>query len=237
MLPRIAPHERFANLLSMRPTVRELELSQALAERCATGAEIEAAATSVAAEISRLGVGPLADRRGPWCTDAFGMHQRIAERLAQLPDVKGRWRTLEPVDEERPPSAEELLIARQFELGVAWIATHLRELLSVAVSGAILLALATAVYPFPASRLLQLAVWVIVAAAALTTVWIVYAFERTDVAVWMADAPADQVVNWKLAGRVAMLCVVPVLAVIAIQFPDSAAWLARLFDPFVALAR
>jgi len=237
MLPRIAPHERFANLLSMRPTVRELELSQALAARCATGAEIEAAAASVAAEISRLGVGPLADRRGPWCTEAFGIHQRIAERLAQRPDVKDRWRTLEPIDEERPPSAEELLIARQFELGVAWIVTHLRELLSVTVSGAILLAMATAVYPFPAPRLLQLAVWVIVAVAALTTVWIVYAFERTEVAVWMADAPPDQVVNWKLAGRVAMLCIVPVLAVIAIQFPDSAAWLARLFDPFVALAR
>jgi hypothetical protein len=169
--------------------------------------------------------------------DSLHIECEHAEQLAASPELHERWRTLDPLVEERAPSAEELFIARQFELGVAWMVTHLRELLSVTISGALLLALASSVYPFPATRTLLLAVWGLLVAAALTAVWVVYSFERTEVAAWRAGAAPGRVVDWKLAARVVMLCVVPLVAVIAIQFPDSASWLARLFDPFVAIAK
>jgi sugar phosphate permease len=62
-------------------------------------------------------------------------------------------------------------------------------------------------------------------------------FERTEVAAWMSGAEPGRIVDWKLVAHVIGLCVIPVVAVIAVQFPDAASWLARFLDPFLATVK
>jgi len=235
-LPRLALPGRFGNLLSMRPTVRELEVSEAILARCArtpSGSDRRRLAL-VEAEIRQLAIGPVGDRRQPWRTGAFGIHQRIAEDLAAGLAAGDRWSATRLLDEAAAPSAEEMFVARQLTLGVAWAVAHIRELLSATVAGAVLTAMAVGVYPFPATRVLMVAVWVLLLAAAVTAIWIVYSFERTEVAAWMAGAPPGQVIDWRLAANVLGVSVLPILLVVAVQFPDAASWLARVLDPFLA---
>ena len=43
-------------------------------------------------------------------------------------------------------------------------------------------------------------VWALLVVAGLTTTWVVFSFERTEVAAWMAGAEPGHIVDWKLAG-------------------------------------
>jgi len=42
------------------------------------------------------------------------------------------------------------------------------------------------------------------------------------------------VIDWRLAANVLGVSVLPILLVVAVQFPDAASWLARVLDPFLA---
>jgi hypothetical protein len=234
-LGKEVPPQRFANLLSMNPTLRELEISEELLARTTLPGppwDIACRGECIASGIGRLGVGLLRERTAPWLVPAFEEHQRIAEALARRRCVV--WQG-DP--RPRESSGDDVFIARQLTMLVAWVVAHLRELLLASLAGAILIGLACAAYPFPSGRAMVLLVWGLLLTASGTTIWIVFAFERTEVAAWMAGAEAGRIFDWHLIARVAILAVIPVAAIIAFQFPDAAEWLGRTIDPILSVAR
>ncbi len=238
-LSRLTPQGRFANLLSMRPTVRELEISENILARRAQpdSPQDRLRKEHIKCELDKMSGGLLGGRRDVWANRVFREHHCIATDLAASSAVQGRWSTPRGFDEPGAPSAEELFIARQLTLCIAWVAAHIRELLFFLVAGTILIAVASGIYPFPATRVLMLADLVLLFGAAFTSTWIVYSFQQTEVAAWMAGARPGHVIDWRLAANVLTLCVIPIIAAVAIQFPDVATWIAHLLEPLLATVK
>ena len=226
-LPRHVLKSRFTH----EPTAYELEGSMELLSRCDLGRWGPSGCDAGdVVEVEEIGA---AHGKSVWATARFKRYQEIAAELASDEEIQARWRAPGTTTEEKRPQPSELFIARQFTLTVTWVVAHIRLELVYLTVGSLGILLAAGSYAFPSARLLTLMVWIVVIASAATATWLVLDFNRTEVAGWMVGARAGKVVDWKLAGHLVTVGLVPLLALLAFQFPTLGHWLSTSLGPVI----
>ena len=143
----------------------------------------------------------------------------------------------------REPSAPAAVAAGDFlaahvAFAVSWVIAHIRLLLfSGAVASLTLLAAATG-YPFEPRRLFASALWVILLGTAATAMRIFFQVERNALVSWFTRTdPGSLSLQSGFVLQMIGVVGLPLLALIAVEFPEVAQFFAGWLDPVARAVR
>lgn len=133
----------------------------------------------------------------------------------------------------RLPAVREFLAVR-VAVYLRYVFAHLRNCLMGTMGAGLLLLLAVSSYKFEPKQFLSFVVWASLAIAALLTLWIFLQMDRNPTLSRIGGTTAGQVtLDRTLVANVFLYGAVPVLGVIATQFPEVGKILGQIVDPLL----
>jgi hypothetical protein len=133
----------------------------------------------------------------------------------------------------RLPAVREFLAVR-VAVYLRYVFAHLRNCLLGAMGTGLLLLLAVSSYKFEPKQFLSFVIWASLAVAALLTFWIFIQMDRNPTLSRIGGTTAGQVtLDRTFLANVFLYGAVPVLGVIATQFPEVGKVLGQIMDPLL----
>jgi hypothetical protein len=128
--------------------------------------------------------------------------------------------------------AAEDFLAGHIILAAGWVLSHVRILLAGTVMLAIAILIAPNTYPFQPHRALMLLEWGVLLIAVVSAMVIYVRIERNTVVSWVSRTdPGKLNLDPGFLIHVLTLGVVPLLALVIVQFPSVSEWLGGWLDP------
>jgi hypothetical protein len=126
----------------------------------------------------------------------------------------------------------EDFVAMRSATFISHVLYHLRELMTAALVGALLLVAALAAYPFHPPRFIDVCSLLVVASVAIGGLVVIVRLERNEILSRLAGTPPGRVsFNFNFVSELLVYVVVPVLALVATLVPEVSDQLGAWLDP------